>query len=560
MRWIAPVATLFWLAAACGGAAAEAADPKRLALVIGNDAYAQVRPLSKAVSDARAYKRHFEEERGFDRVFYAENADEDAMAAAIGGFLAAVGAGDVAVVVFSGHGVQLDPDRADTLFLLPTDVPAFEGQSADVEYQLGRRAIRFSELRRLLAARRAKTRVFVLDACRDNPFDLGADESRSVGLSRGLAPVRALDGEFVFFAAGPQERALDRLSDEDPDPNSVFSRIFLKRFKPGLFLEGIANDVQLEVYELARDGANFLQRPYYHDGVMGRTCLEETCGVEAAQAPSGAAEPAASAGAPPPTWLDPNASHLFDHAITLESAAVMQGFLETYPGSPLAPAAREWIERWEGRADEAPPAPTLTFSRAAVDLQLVAEGGAEAQWAKRYAYVAIGSELSPQQKIAVMRAAACGFRRREDEPDGDRGLIVLPYQGEVDALTPASALAVYDHPRAQRWIVAAAKALELSFAEDERIDRTGLLVIGSSRPIAERLDTLTLPALAKASVAFADASDLSPRYLERLINQVAANLEAGAFDAGSGLDSAPLRPEDWHDLLATTAETAPDCR
>lgn len=282
---------------------ALASDPalaaQRVALVIGNDAYANVTPLEKAVADARAYRDHFKQARAFDQVVYAENATVARMDAAIDRFLDAVQPGDIAVVVFSGHGVQLDPAREDTLFLLPTDAPALSPDTPSYDRALRRAAIQFSDLRARLAARRASLRLFILDACRDNPFETRphptrSGATRSVGMARGLAPVRQEAGEFVIYAAAPGARALDRLAPDDRARNSVFSRVFLEKFKPGVYLEDVAKDVQQAVFDLAQTARPrpFAQRPFYADGVLGRACLDAECGAQAVAALTPAPAPA----------------------------------------------------------------------------------------------------------------------------------------------------------------------------------------------------------------------------------------------------------------------------
>ena len=105
-----------------------------------------------------------------------------------------------------------------------------------------------------------------------------------VGLSRGLGNLRSSRGEFVFFTAAPGEVALDLLPDDDDTENSVFTRVFLKHFRQGAYLEDVANDVQEEVLELSRQ-ANIIQEPYYSDGVAGKTCIDAECGT--VSAPSG---------------------------------------------------------------------------------------------------------------------------------------------------------------------------------------------------------------------------------------------------------------------------------
>lgn len=283
MRW---VLSLLVAAAACLAGGAEALAARRLALVIGNDAYAHLPALERAVSDARAYRDVLSGERGFE-VFFVENGTRDATFATLFRFLGEIQPGDVAMVVYSGHGVQLDPERRDTLYLLPTDMPNIDPGAGAESAFLEATAINFARISGWVAERGARLRIFVLDACRDNPF-AARGVGRSIGISRGLGRIGESEGEFVFFAAGPGQQALDRLPGEDPalEPNSVFTRVFLDHFRPGTFLEDIANDVQEQVRALARS-ASYEQLPWYSDGVGGKTCLDEECGAAVASVDPG---------------------------------------------------------------------------------------------------------------------------------------------------------------------------------------------------------------------------------------------------------------------------------
>jgi hypothetical protein len=86
---------------------------------------------------------------------------------------------------------------------------------------------------RRVQGRGAAVSFFVLDACRDNP--IAATGTRSIGGTRGLTRVDTPNGVFVLFSAGLGQTALDRLADDDPDPNSVFTRKLVPLLKtPGL--------------------------------------------------------------------------------------------------------------------------------------------------------------------------------------------------------------------------------------------------------------------------------------------------------------------------------------
>ena len=65
------------------------------------------------------------------------------------------------------------------------------------------------------------------------------------------------------------EAALDRLADDDPNPNSVFTRSLIPLMqKPGMSLVQAARTVRRDVQKLAATVPHD-QRPAYYDEVMG---------------------------------------------------------------------------------------------------------------------------------------------------------------------------------------------------------------------------------------------------------------------------------------------------
>jgi len=96
-------------------------------------------------------------------------------------------------------------------YILPTDIPPVkQGQ----EGLLTGEAVQTEKIISDLQDRGARASVFVLDACRDNPFKTGS--TRSVGGVRGLAQGTPPEGVFVLYSAGVGQSALDRMSDNDP--------------------------------------------------------------------------------------------------------------------------------------------------------------------------------------------------------------------------------------------------------------------------------------------------------------------------------------------------------
>jgi hypothetical protein len=107
----------------------------------------------------------------------------------------------------------------------------------------------------------------VFDACRNNPFERRG--TRAVAGGGGLAPMTQLpEGVFSVFSAGPRQTALDRLSDHDDNPNSVFTRIFAKELlKPGDNLVQVAQRTRRVVSEMA-DTVHHKQIPVYFDQMV----------------------------------------------------------------------------------------------------------------------------------------------------------------------------------------------------------------------------------------------------------------------------------------------------
>ena len=74
---------------------------------------------------------------------------------------------------------------------------------------------------------------------------------------------------FVLFSAGQGQSALDRLSDNDADPNSVFTRTLLAEMEvPGQSMVQIAKKTQAKVRALAAK-VDHVQVPAYYDQIVG---------------------------------------------------------------------------------------------------------------------------------------------------------------------------------------------------------------------------------------------------------------------------------------------------
>lgn len=332
------VAALSLAGSLIGPAMAE----RRLALVIGNDKYEQLPSLQKAVNDSGAMQTALTR-LGFT-VTRATNASRRTMNERIEAFAGQVQRGDTALFFFAGHGVEIKGIN----YLLPIDTPeAREGQ----EGLIGREAVAADSIIERLQERGARVTMMVLDACRDNPFKKAG--TRGVGGTRGLAQMTPAEGVFVLFSAGLGQTALDRLSDGDSHPNSVFTRTFIHQLdRPGLTVLDIAKTTQTEVRKLALT-VDHRQQPAFYDQIDGVLVLNPAGGVATSPAPAPAAPPkqqppvvaAVQPSAPAAERAQPPAAGSVAKVFTSRSAAVgagagnVQGSFPSKPVTLIVPFA-----------------------------------------------------------------------------------------------------------------------------------------------------------------------------------------------------------------------------
>jgi hypothetical protein len=187
---------------------------ERLALVIGNDGYRHLAPLSNARNDARLMAQLLREAR-FD-VTVAEDVDRLRFWRAVDALRTRIRKGDEVVVFFAGHGVQVGSDPV----LLPVDL------AADSEEQVMRDGVALVQLQE--AIKDARLGLLIVDACRDNPFPKRG--TRSIGGTRGLAPIEAAEGVAILLSAGRGQTALDSVPG-DAGGNGLFTHSLVRTLR-----------------------------------------------------------------------------------------------------------------------------------------------------------------------------------------------------------------------------------------------------------------------------------------------------------------------------------------
>ena len=175
---------------------AAGADARKVALVVGNASYANASPLANPVNDATDVCSAL---RKLDFIVICKMnlSSKREFKDAIFEFTGKLDERSVALFYFAGHGLQIDGLN----YLVPTK--AALRTKSDIEDE----NVQINYLMSELEARRAALNIFVLDACRDNPF---------VTPVRGYAPTMGLASQLftprnsiVAMSTGPGQLSLD---------------------------------------------------------------------------------------------------------------------------------------------------------------------------------------------------------------------------------------------------------------------------------------------------------------------------------------------------------------
>ncbi len=250
MRRLGEILVLAWaLLLAAGAAHAES----RIALVIGNGAYAHTTALANPGNDARQMTEALKS-TGFE-VIEARDTDRRQLDGALRSFADRLGSADVALFYYAGHGLQVGASN----YLVPVD--ARLERERDLEFE----AVKLDfVLRQMEIDREGKTTIVFLDACRDNPLTRNLARSmgtRSTAIGRGLAPASAGLGTFIAYATQPGNVALDGQGGNSPFTAALARHMRVKgRSLPSTMIE-VRKDV------IAATGGK--QVPWDHSAMTG---------------------------------------------------------------------------------------------------------------------------------------------------------------------------------------------------------------------------------------------------------------------------------------------------
>jgi Tfp pilus assembly protein PilF len=243
-------------------AAASVGAGLRVALVIGNGAYAGVRALPNPPNDARSIAKSLRD-IGFG-VTEGIDLDRATMRKMTDDFLREAARAQVAVVYYAGHGVQIDGRN----YLVPVDLRLQAG---------GNLTDGMVDMDTILAALddQVRTNILIFDACRNNPLErkvASATPGREIEAGPGLAAPAALGpgatsgaGTLIAFATAPGQVALD-----GDGGNSPFSAALSRHIgTSGLEVQQMLTRVRAEV--VARTSGK--QVPWSNSSLLGEVYL-----------------------------------------------------------------------------------------------------------------------------------------------------------------------------------------------------------------------------------------------------------------------------------------------
>jgi len=205
---------------------------ERYALIIGNAKYPDAEaPLKEPINDSRDIADELKRD-GFN-VDIGENLTGEQMRRAFERLYGKIKPGSVALIFFSGFGVQSSRQS----YMIPVDAQIWT--EADVR----RDGFSLETVLGEINSRGAGVKIALIDASRRNPF-----ERRFRSFSAGLAPVIAPNGTLVMYSA-----ALSSVISDNGSDRSLFVRELLKEIRtPDLMAEETLNRTRVGVTRASR--------------------------------------------------------------------------------------------------------------------------------------------------------------------------------------------------------------------------------------------------------------------------------------------------------------------
>jgi uncharacterized caspase-like protein len=285
---------------------------KRIALVVGNGAYAKS-PLATAANDAGLIAQTLQA-AGFD-VVGARDLDGDTLRRSFRDFIQkaeASGPGTVAMVYLAGYGIQLAGEN----YFIPVD------SSISRDTDIPTEGLRINDYVRQLASLPLKANIVVLDAARPQPFIEGGQP-----IASGLALVEPEAHMLVAFNAAP-----GTVAPSEQGSYGVYAQSLAEMIRTGgLPLPEVFNRLRLRV----NDASKGALVPWHAEKIDAPFMFFDR--APDAPAPAPADQVAAIRSKP---IRDLGAQDAYAAALERDTMPAYEDFLGAYPGDPLARRVR----------------------------------------------------------------------------------------------------------------------------------------------------------------------------------------------------------------------------
>lgn len=311
---------------ACWLGLGPASAETRVALVIGNGAYAATAQLPNPSHDAEDVAASLKRS-GFEVIQGIDLRQADMQDLTIR-FARAASRADVAMFYYSGHAMQYNGVN----YLMPVD--AVLADEADLK-----RFVRVDDIVNDL--QQAKNlRILVLDSCRDNPLaetlKRSAGATRAASIGRGMSKVEAPRGTIVSFSTQSGQVAADGVG-----RNSPYTTAFLKHIEEPHEIGDVFRDISSDVY----DASGKAQLPELSLSIIGKFYLNGPVSVTIAPAAPQAAPKADPCSAAEAHWKA---------ADGIGTLAAFEDHLARFPNCIFATLAKARVEGLKQKVAVAP--------------------------------------------------------------------------------------------------------------------------------------------------------------------------------------------------------------
>jgi len=312
----------------------------RFAVIIGNAKYPDSdAPLKDAVNDARELAKELRRE-AFD-VDIGENLTKDAMRSAIERLYGKIKPGSVALIFFSGYGIQSNRES----YMIPVDAQIWT--EADVR----RDGFNVDAMLNQMNIRGANVKIAILNASRRNPF-----ERRFRPVAAGLAPVIAPPNTMIIYSAAPGTV----VSDAEISPSLFVTELIKEMRAAGLSGEDVLTYTRISMTRVSHGE----QTPWFSSSLAEEFYFNPDATTHETKLP--VATPTVSE-SKPATDAEAEVRSDFQHAEQIGTRKAWNEFLDKHPTGHYAIVAEDELAKLESSAVAPQPAEPETVKPALLE-------------------------------------------------------------------------------------------------------------------------------------------------------------------------------------------------